>query len=126
MKTKITLMAAVLALGACASHPYNIGWKNEAEMRDATTATLCKGYAWGGSKPPIVAELERRKAFTPDEWAAIGQQAVKPGMSTDAAQCAWGPPREVERVEAGGERWVYWRGKSFIATDGRVSAVTTE
>jgi hypothetical protein len=57
---------------------------------------LC-GLVRRGKAPEALAELEKRKTFSPAELAQVAGMKIGLGMSEDAMLCAWGPPGRANR-----------------------------
>jgi hypothetical protein len=84
------LLAAALACSACAT--------TVTTSRDITqipTAELCSLRLVDNNFDRVIAELERRRAFTEDDLVQIRRHAIVPGMSDAAVRCSYGRPQQV-------------------------------
>ena len=81
------LLLACATMAACTQS----SMMSPERMAGADSKQLCTDYHQVRS-PNIRAELERRNAITPEEWALIDGKKVKIGMSEVAFLCAVGTP----------------------------------
>lgn len=90
------------------------------------TESLCLAVVYGNNgvgsaegKALALAELQRRREFTPQEIGFIARSTPAPGMSERAGLCAWGfgPTNVNTTVTAGGTR------KQFVFGDSRYGSL---
>ena len=113
-----------LALAGCQGSPAEISMRSEEQLRTTTLHELSVAYGSWGQPKRIRAELERRNAFTPQEWAMIDEGRIRVGSSRELVLAARGDPRYVRRSSSayGGYRevWIYEQGRDrdYVYLDG--------
>ena len=72
--------------------------------RDITqipTEELCSLRLVDNNFDRVIAELERRAAFSEDDMVQIRSRAIVPGMSDAAVRCAYGTPQQIVTTSPG-------------------------
>jgi len=124
------VMAACLSLGGCIK-----GSSAEIASRDdvslANTSQNDVAYSYGsirkasGENKRLRAELERRNAFTPEEWSRIDTGHIRVGDSLDLLYASWGQPFKYSSLQSEfGESnlFIYDNSRVYLR-NGRVTAI---
>ena len=109
--TSTVILTSLLALIGCAPKhsprwlesqtPEVLAPYSDDQIARAYEAFAFDRYFWGADQPKLRADLERRGVFTKEEWAAIDEHRVFPGMSSRAVMCALGPPVDMTSAVRG-------------------------
>ncbi|MGH7072715.1 MAG: hypothetical protein ACREFD_00735 [Stellaceae bacterium] len=139
MRPGLVVIAAMLALSACASTPFT-----PAEIATLPDRQLCAAHgdavngADGGGlifgprarriERETRAEIARRHLIPAARWRMIAADRVAIGMGPCAVLAAWGTPKVVRTRDraAGGhiERWFWHPDQSAVFRSGVVAGVT--
>ena len=86
----VVWLAATLVCAGCASGP--TPYRNVSQV---ATEDLCRLRLVEGNFSAVIAELERRGAFSEEDLLHIRQRAIVPGMSAAAVRCSYGVPQQI-------------------------------
>ena len=114
MRIALVALLLVSVVGCTQGSPAEINSRTGEALHRSTNTELAAAYGipvWGQSKK-IRSELERRKAFTAQEWEMIDARQVMVGSSRDLVLASRGAPQTVRRsasVYGSSETWIYER-----------------
>lgn|GEM_PF-2326672 len=128
LRIAVTLAVALPASVGCYGIPGSPKWRvhelasmSPEEQAGQSTKALAQAYAYRGNwdeAGTLRRELERRQAFTAEEWALIDQHQVQIGMSVDAMYASWGPPRkENVSVTRGGRHVQHVYARAYVYSE---------
>lgn len=125
--------AAACLLAGCTGTLY----KNATELQAEPTLNVAlahgdsRVYPMGNTKK-FETELDRREAFSPQQWEKIKAGKIGVGDPQELVAAAWGRPSRITthtEVDNSGELW-YYKGDTFqphgmvILRGGRVASIT--
>lgn len=125
----VIIAALLLGLAGCSGTVAEVGSRRGTDLEATPTAHVAEAYGEGAhghlftSTAPLRAELERRSAFTPEEWAMIDAKEIRVGASEELVLASWGSPDRTRRgvsAYGGSTLWVYEHdnGDSYVWLEG--------